>query len=153
MKAKEHPRAPTSPGLVRKGAGPPHTTLPRTQEPGSAQPHPHRSGCWAPAGSLVHTGSERSPAGSRSGAGSSGTGIRLYLGGGGEGWLRAEVRWGPRRLGLKALSPTAFSVSRGGAGLGRVSGTHTYSPESYDSRVEVAGGWGEIWVGWNGVRC
>lgn len=56
-----------------------------TQKPGLAQPHPHRSGCWAPAGSQAHTGSGRSQAGSRSGAGSSGSGIHLYL-----GWRRGR---------------------------------------------------------------
>lgn len=151
MKAEEQPRAPAAPGLVRKGAPPTHTTLRRTQEPGPARPHPHRSGCWAPAGSPARTGIERNQASSRSGAGSSGSGTHLYL-----RWRQGKDSRGQMSGAAQASwdsSPIVLLVS----GLGQISQDshiHAYSPVSGDSEAEVAGDWGETW-GWvgMGIRC
>lgn len=64
VKAKEPPRAPALPRLGGKRAPAPRPAPPPgTQEPGLAQPHLRRSGCWAPAGSPARTGSGRSRAG------------------------------------------------------------------------------------------
>lgn len=98
-------------------------------KPGPAQPYPHRSGCWAPAGSPAHTGSERSQAGSRSGAGSSGTDTHLYLGcrqgkdRGGQKSGAIQASWDP------ASSPTVLPES-GGLGQARSGRTHTLHAHS-----------------------
>lgn len=147
MRAKEHSRVPISPvylGCSGRELLTPHHPV---QDPGGpAQPHPHRSGCWAPAGSLAHTGSGRSRASSRSGAGSSGSGTRLCL-----GWRQGKEGRGQRSGGPRPAATQGFAthslVCVWGLDWARSARTHTYTRAVLSLVTEVAGAWGEAW-GW-----
>lgn len=134
VKAREQPRASISPVHLGWSA----RELPTPPHP--AQPHPHRSGCWAPAGSPARTGSERSRAGSHSGAGSSGSGTRLYL-----AWRREKEgrsQEGPNPAGTQGF--TTHSLVRVW-GLGWASSARSHTCTHTVCMTEVAGDRGEAW--------
>ena len=150
VKTKEQP-SPHCTWADQKGSSPASHPSAQDPKPGPAQPHPHRSGCWAPAGSPAHTGSERSQASSRSGAGSSGTDTRLYLGCRQEKDSGGQNQVPPKPAGTPPHHPPSCLSLGGWAGPDGAGLTHyMHTALCLVTQAEVEGGGGETW-GWVGM--
>lgn len=155
MKTKEQPRAPTAPGLIRKGVPPPHTPLPRT--PSLAQL------------SLTHTGAVVGPQlearltlaakGARqvhAAVLAIAVPTLVYIWDAGRGrTVEGRSQVPPKPAGTLPHHPPSCLSLGGWAGPDQAGLTHcTHTALCLVAQAEEAGGGGETW-GWvgMGVRC